>query len=178
MRSRYKFEKIPGNIYFVTFTVIGHIPIFTNSLYNNILINNFKFYQEHENLKIFYYVIMDNHLHLIVRHDHDVSKVIKNYKSFTAKEMIKSLHKDKREWILYLLKYYKKQHKQNSTYQFWEEGSHPKLISDTKMLYQKIGYIHRNPVKRGLVAKPEDWYYSSAKNNAGLDNCFEIDELQ
>jgi putative transposase len=35
-------------------------------------------------------------------------------------------------------------------------------MSDTMML-QKLEYLHNNPVKRGLVASPEHWRYSSAR---------------
>ena len=34
-------------------------------------------------------------------------------------------------------------------------------MSDAMML-QKLEYLHNNPVKRGLVASPEHWRYSSA----------------
>ena len=60
--------------------------------------------------------------------------------------------------------YYKKQFKTKSTYQVWQEASHPQLIIDEEMLVQKIEYIHYNPVKRGLVDLPEHWRYSSARN--------------
>ncbi len=46
------------------------------------------------------------------------------------------------------------------------------------MLNQKINYIHLNPVKRGFVTEPEDWYYSSARNFAGENNPFKVDELE
>ena len=35
------------------------------------------------------------------------------------------------------------------------------IVSDEMML-QKLEYLHNNPVKRGLVASPEHWCYSSA----------------
>jgi hypothetical protein len=37
-----------------------------------------------------------------------------------------------------------------------------------------MNYIHNNPVAAGLVAKPEDFYYSSARNYAGLDAPLDI----
>jgi len=33
-----------------------------------------------------------------------------------------------------------------------------------KWFYQKLNYLHENPVRKGFVTKPEDWKYSSAKN--------------
>jgi hypothetical protein len=48
--------------------------------------------------------------------------------------------------------------------QLWQEGFHPELIFNDRMLIQKIEYIHYNPVKRGVVDRPEYWKYSSARN--------------
>ena len=53
-------------------------------------------------------------------------------------------------------------HKIDQEHQLWQEGSHPKAILDDVMMVQKLEYTHNNPVKRGLVASPEHWRYSSA----------------
>ncbi len=177
MRSRYKFDDVQGHLYFITCSVVGKIQIFTDSRYNDILVENFNFYRNKKGLKIFYYVIMDHHLHMIVSHPKDIGKIIQNLKSFTAKEIISTLKNDNRNDILNLLKMFKKSYKLDSTYQFWEEGNHPKLVHNTDMLLQKINYIHFNPVKRGFVTEPEEWYYSSARKFAGKNNPFKIDEL-
>jgi hypothetical protein len=39
---------------------------------------------------------------------------------------------------------------------------HPQSISSDEMMRQKLEYLHNNPVKRGFVASPEHWCYSSA----------------
>ena len=142
MRSRYKFDDVQGHLYFITCSVVGKIQIFTDSRYNDILVENFNFYRNKKGLKIFYYVIMDHHLHMIVSHPKDIGKIIQNLKSFTAKEIISTLKNDNRNDILNLLKMFKKSYKLDSTYQFWEEGNHPKLVHNTDMLLQKINYIH------------------------------------
>ena len=36
-------------------------------------------------------------------------------------------------------------------------------------LYEKLEYIHNNPVEDLIVEKPEDYLFSSARNYAGLD---------
>lgn len=41
---------------------------------------------------------------------------------------------------------------------------------------EKLGYIHRNPVQRGLVAQPEDWPWSSFRHYAtGVEGTIEIE---
>ncbi|OXA74201.1 hypothetical protein B0A56_12845, partial [Flavobacterium columnare NBRC 100251 = ATCC 23463] len=39
---------------------------------------------------------------------------------------------------------------------------------------QKLEYIHHNPVKDKIVDLPEDYYFSSARNYAGLENDLEV----
>lgn len=177
MKSRYKVLTHYENLYFLTLNVHMKVPVFTDSSYMNLLIENFNFYRETQNLKIYAYVIMDNHLHLIASHPDNLSDVLRNFKSYTAKILLSKLHQDKKEWILHILSSYKPAYKKNSKFQFWQEGNHPKLIQTMEMLNQKIVYIHNNPVKRGLVEKGEDWMYSSAKDFYGSDSVFKINEI-
>ena len=41
-------------------------------------------------------------------------------------------------------------------------------------MWQKLEYMHFNPVKRGYVALPEHWRYSSASNYLGLGGVFPV----
>lgn len=83
-----------------------------------------------------------------------------------------------KKWLLNQLAYYKKRHKIHSDHQVWQEGYHPELILSPEMLRQKLDYIHYNPVKRGYVAAPEHWLYSSARNHVlGDDSIIELDPL-
>ena len=66
-------------------------------------------------------------------------------------------------------------HKQDREHQFWQDGVHAELVFSEAMMRQKLDYIHANPVKRGYVALPEHWRYSSAANYAGLASLIEID---
>jgi hypothetical protein len=45
------------------------------------------------------------------------------------------------------------------------------------MLQQKIDYLHQNPGRIGVVAQPEDWVYSSARDYAGEKGLIELDTL-
>ena len=64
MRTRYKVIDDEG-YYFVTSSIVEMIPVFTNEKYFQILIDSFKFCQKEKGLKIFFYVLLDNHFHLI-----------------------------------------------------------------------------------------------------------------
>jgi hypothetical protein len=88
---------------------------------------------------------------------------------YTAKNLIRYLDKNRVKTILEQLAFYKKAHKTDRAYQFWQEGVHPEFIQNEEMMRQKIEYIHRNPVERGYVDNPEHWRYSSARNYQGMD---------
>jgi putative transposase len=52
---------------------------------------------------------------------------------------------------------------------FWQPGGgYDRNITNSATLRFAIDYIHANPVRRGLVAKPEDWEWSSARWYAGI----------
>jgi hypothetical protein len=66
-----------------------------------------------------------------------------------------------RDWLLDRLAIDRARHKTRSRHQVWQEGFHPQAIHDDAMMLQKLDYLHRNPVRRGWVASPEHWRYSS-----------------
>jgi len=173
MRSKYKIYDT-NNIYYLTSSIVQFIPIFVDSNVFNIMIESLNFYRINKNMRIYAYVIMDNHFHLIAQSD-SLSNDMKNIKRFTAREIINYLELKQKSWALNQFSYWKKQHKKDSNYQIWQEGFHPQQIISDEMMTQKIIYIHNNPVKRGLVSKAEDWIYSSARNYEGLDGVMDID---
>jgi REP element-mobilizing transposase RayT len=121
------------------------------------------FCKKERSLRIYAYVILDNHFHLIAKAP-ELSDTMAAIKKYTAREIVSLLSGQHKDWMLNLFSYYKSRHKKDSQSQIWQEGSHPQLIISPEMLEQKIEYIHYNPVKRGVVKTPEAWVYSSARN--------------
>ena len=176
MRSSYKVVESNG-IYFVSSTIIEWIPIFTSEKYFRIIIDSLNFCKTEKDLKLFCYVIMDNHFHLIVSHP-KLSDVMRSLKGYTADRILDELKNDNYKWKFDLMKFYKKKYK-ITNYQIWQEGFHPQMISSVEVLNQKIEYIHYNPVKRGFVNNPQDWKYSSVNNKDWDDSIIiELDELE
>lgn len=159
----------------MSIAVVNWLPIFSNPTFANIVFKSLKFSQSEKNLKIFAYVLMENHLHLIAAHD-DLVDVMRTFKSFTARQIINEMKEKNLGFWLDQLKYHKKKWKHDQEFQLWQEGSHPKQVQSSEMMLQKIEYIHMNPVKRGYIEKPEHWLYSSARNYAGLEARLEIEE--
>ena len=109
---------------------------------------------------------MESHLHCTIQHE-EISKIVKNFKSYTAKMIINSLEKRGRSLILDKLIFAKKIQKKQSQYQVWQEGVHPTQIDSDEKMEKVLDYIHFNPVKAGFVSNPEHWRYSSAIDYTG-----------
>ena len=160
MRSRYRVLEQHAP-HFVTSTIVAWLPVFTTAARCDILVDSFMYCREYKQLKVFAWVILDNHFHAIVGAP-DLMRVMADFKRHTAQRIIEQLQREKCEWLLNQLEFLRAKHKEESRYQVWQEGYHPQAIMDDMTLEQKLTYIHNNPVQRGLVAGPEHWRYSSA----------------
>jgi len=71
-------------IYFVTFSVVQWIDVFTRSVYKEILIENLKYCQGNKGLEIYAWCLMSNHIHLIVGRDgqEKIHDIIRDFKKF------------------------------------------------------------------------------------------------
>jgi len=175
-RSRYKIYE-PTHPHFITCTILHWIPIFTRVESTNIIFDSLKYLQQTDNLKIYAYVILENHLHIVTSSD-DIGKSMKKFKAHTAKEILKLLQRENISTILEQLAFYKKAHKTTATYQLWQEGIQPKLIvNDKMMMINRINYIHNNPVKRGYVDEAKHWRYSSARDYEGVCGLLDVEKF-
>ena len=170
-RSRYHFTD-PALPHFVTCTVLHWIPVFTRPDTVNILIESLSFLTS-EGMKLYAYVILENHLHLVAQ-SKQLERDMARFKSYTARRLINYLSENNINRILEQLAFYKKAHKADQAYQFWQEGVHPEWIQNATMMRQKVEYIHQNPVQRGYVDEPGHWRYSSARNYQGKAGLIEV----
>ncbi|MGH9606892.1 MAG: REP-associated tyrosine transposase [Terracidiphilus sp.] len=61
---------------------------------------------------------------------------------------------------------------------FWQARYYDFNVRNPEKTSEKLRYIHRNPVVRGLVEKPEDWQWSSFRHYAtGLEGTVEIESF-
>ena len=167
-----------SKLYFVTFSVIHWIDVFTRVKYKDLLIESLKYCQEHKSLEIYAYVVMSNHLHLIIGQSsdkkiQDIIRDFKKYTSYSIMEAIKNNPKESRKgWIVWMMERAGKANSNNKNHQFWQQHSHPIELNTNRLMEQKLEYIHHNPVKAGIVLSPQEYLYSSAKNYYGMnDEC-------
>ncbi len=162
MRTTYK-VKDNEYCYFVTSTIVNFIPVFNNQHNTDALIDALVYSQKNKDFRIYNYVIMPEHFHLIC-YCEKLVQVIQSIKSFTAKKIIQTYQDLQLKDILEQFQSNKKDYKYYSKFQVWQEGFMPKAIISDDMFRQKSDYIHYNPVKRGLVNEVEEYEYSSARD--------------
>jgi REP element-mobilizing transposase RayT len=166
MSSKYK----PGEDafpHFVTFTVVGWVDVFSRDSYKEILVNSLAYCQQHKGLILHAWVIMTNHVHLIIStKTNTISNLVRDIKKFSSKKIIEAIsesnEESRKEWMLNLFKFVGSGNKNNKEYQFWKQDYHPIELSDAKKCEQRLNYLHENPVRSGLVWEPWHFKYSSA----------------
>jgi len=169
-------------IYFITPTVVGWVDVFTRQVYRDIVIDSLKYCQEKKGLIIYAFVIMSNHLHLIVKAQNgNLSEVIRDFKKFTSGNIIKEISSNdkesRKEWMLNLFSFAGKTNSNNEKFQFWQQHNHPIELFSNNAIEKNINYIHQNPVRNGLVEAAEDYIYSSAKNYAEEKGILDVELL-
>ncbi len=166
--------------HFITCTVVNWIDIFTRQAYRDIVIESLKHCQKEKGLIIYGYVIMSNHLHMIASCENNLSDVIRDFKKFTSKKIIEVIangNESRKDWILFMFERAAKRHSRNTKYQLWVHDNHPEELWSHEFTLQKLKYIHNNPVRAGIVEKPEDYLYSSARNYAELESLLEVERI-
>lgn len=180
MSTGYQINDQEG-MYYLTFQIVDWIDIFTRQIYRDIIIDSFKYAIENKGLNIFAYVIISNHVHLIVQSSNgQLSATIRDIKKFTSKRIIETIDiipESRSEWMLNRFQFNAKKHMRNKTWQVWTHENHAVYLYGPKFIQEKIDYLHNNPVRAGLVEKAEDYFYSSARQYAGLDCILEVTNI-
>jgi len=160
-------KDLKDRCYFLTMTIIDWINIFTSDEYFHVVIDSLKYSQTQMNLKLFGYVIMKNHLHLIAQCK-DMIRFIQTFKSYTSSILWKRLHQNNQGVKSKLVKKYNIEIGKKK--RIWLPRNYPKICEEEFFFNQKLDYIHDNPVVKGYVKTPEDWKYSSASNYYNHDH--------
>ncbi len=116
------------------------------------LVENALLYFDGERYRLLAWCVMPNHVHGMIEtmSGHPLDGVLHSWKSYTAKEANRILKRraavapEARERT------------------FWQTEYHDRFIRDDDHFGNVLRYIEHNPVAAGLVAKPEDWRWSSA----------------
>ena len=166
MSTKYKVGEaaIP---HFITFTVVGWIDVFSREQYKEIFLKSLQHCQENKGLVLHAWVIMTNHVHLIVSStSNKIEHIVRDAKKYTSKQIIKAIQENvsesRKDWMLNIFNYTGKQNNNNKDFQFWKQDYHPIELNSNEKIKQRLDYLHENPVRSGLVWEPWHYKYSSA----------------
>jgi REP element-mobilizing transposase RayT len=165
--------------HFITLTVIDWVDVFSRKIYKDIVIESLDYCIKNKGMILYGYVIMSNHIHMVVQSENGkLSDLIRDFKKFTARKILDTIEESetesRKDWMLKRFEFACRSHSRNEKYQFWQYGNHPEEIYTEKFLWQKLDYIHLNPVRAGIVAKASDYLYSSASNYVNDTGLLEI----
>ncbi|MBK7883284.1 MAG: transposase [Chitinophagaceae bacterium] len=128
--------------------------------YKDIIIESLKFLVEDGRIRLFAFVIMDNHLHLIWQMQASIEPeaVQRDFLKYTAQQIKKDLLKNHPAVLAHF-----RVGAKDRIYQFWERNALSVELHTAKVFQQKLDYIHYNPVRAGICSLPEEYKYSTAK---------------
>jgi putative transposase len=136
-------------LYFITVVTHKRLPVFQTDQLKKVLANAFNEARISGSFKIFAYVIMSDHYHIITNSTRKAADVLRFLNGISARRVIDHLKQSGYESSLNKLRngISNGDHK----YSLWEHHSNSFLITSEAMLMKKAFYIHQNPVEQGIV---------------------------
>jgi len=162
MGLRNRSDFLHERCFFVTTTCVKWLKLIEHAQAYNLIMQSLGFVNEKYQADLLGYVIMPNHLHLILyfKDLNHLSDYMRDFKKFTSTQIRKSLES---RGYLDLIEKIRVEEK-NRQFQVWQNRFDDLYLDNIKMLETKLAYIHLNPLQKhwGLVKNPEDYPYSSA----------------
>jgi REP element-mobilizing transposase RayT len=159
-------------LHFIELNVRDHRPAFGVDAYARMALQLLRQHCDRHPAKLAAYVMMPTHAHLLINpRDGDAIRFVKDYKAAVTVAYDKLAerlgHQAARAWLTLT---------SDGARQLWQDGKHDFHVWSDRLIWQKIDYIHNNPIKAGLVKTASDYLYSSfnARYNTG-DSIIPID---
>jgi putative transposase len=169
-------------IYFLTFTVVRWLDVFSRMNHKTAIVDSLNYCIANKGLNVHAWCLMTNHLHLIAsaKEGYKLSAIIRDFKEHTAKEVIRLIEQEPESWRETFLEIFKAEgskDKRITKYKFWQESNHAIELEPfrPKVIDQKLNYIHYNPVEEGIVANPEEYLFSSARDYAEIKGLVKVE---
>jgi putative transposase len=167
-RKKVKSFNTPGDAHELTFSCFQRLPLLSKDRTCRWFVDAMESTRRDLHLSIWAYVIMPEHVHIIVHPkdtEYEVSRIRTRLKVPVARHASRFLC---RRAPSFLERLKDVQPDGSYHYRFWQRGGgYDRNVIEPATLLQMIDYIHNNPVRRGLVEKATDWVWSSARFYAG-----------
>ena len=142
------------SLHFITFSCFRRLPLLEAAQARETFEAVLEATRARHQARVYAYVLMPEHIHLLVNEPPRIllAQLLKSVKQVTSRKLRGGREK------------------------FWQDRYYDCNVRGEKERSEVIRYIHRNPVKRGLVEKPEDWPWSSFRHYAtGANGTIEIE---
>jgi putative transposase len=167
-RKRVRRCNDPGDAHFLTFSCYRRLPLLSKDRTCDWLVDAIEDARRKHEFDLWAWVVMPEHVHLLVYPRQPVYRIEAiewSIKQPVGVRAIRWLRQNSPEYLEELTV-----RNRSRTYRrFWQAGPGcDENVTEPDDLAEIISYIHNNPVKRGLVQRPEDWLWSSARDCLGL----------
>ena len=170
--------QVDNALYYITTNVYDRLALFTQPSTIIPIIDSLNYYRFKYRFLLTGYVIMPDHLHLLIwpQGDDKLADIMRDFKKFTAVRLIRQAQVESRsDWLDAFHK--AGAETQRSQEKVWQDDYWDKLVYSPNVLRQKLNYLHRNPVRAGLVESPEEYPYSSYRSYVcGDESLIQIDK--
>lgn len=151
----------PNLFHYVTTVTHRRTRLFSCDIYCDLLIQAIAKTRADLPFKLVGYVIMPDHVHLLLNPlERDIRKTMNLVKGRAARSILTEIRNRNDKDLLRKLGYSGRSSR-GQTHRVWQRGFSSIDIESDKFIRQKLGYIHMNPVRAGLVDHPAKWKYSS-----------------
>ncbi|MFQ5663375.1 MAG: transposase [Terriglobia bacterium] len=157
---------------FITGATYRRLPLFQVREYCGIFLENLRFYRKKYGFDVAGYVLLPDHYHLLLAMPTEVALpvMLRDFKSAVGKQVVEALKKNGQEQLLRGLSLPGvPRRRKDARFRVLQADNYIKRVFTEKFLQQKLDYIHTNPVREGLVQKPLEYPYSSARWYAGKE---------
>jgi putative transposase len=159
--------------HFVTFSCYHRRPLLTTAPAKRIFELALERVRRSSRLSVYGYVIMPEHVHLLVSEPNRglLADALKSLKQGVSRRLVdggpfKPSFGLSGDFGM----------SEDSPQHFWQKRYYDFNVRNYGQFLEKLRYIHRNPVKRGLCERPEDWAWSSFRQYAiGCEGRVEIE---
>jgi putative transposase len=159
----------PGHAHCLTFSCFRRQPFLSKDRSRLWFVEAIDRARDKHRFHVWAYVVMPEHVHLIVWPTapvYDIGDILNSIKQSVVRRALPFV---RRESPAFLARMEDRQPSGLTHYRFWQRGGgYDRNVVEVATLYRLIEYVHANPVRRGLCERPEDWYWSSAADYAGV----------
>jgi putative transposase len=167
--------------YYLTLNTVESVDIFVRPVFKQIIVESLNHFIQKKGLIVYAWCLMTNHLHLMAqaKQGYSLSLLANEFKKFTTKIILEDIDAEpeiRRNWIMQKFEEASASLKFLDKFQVWQTRINSVYIDlqDTDMINEQLEFIHNNPVRDRIVAAPEDYLHSSARDYIGIKGLVNI----